>query len=244
MRPGQFWKANHMSRILLIAALATTAALTPVGFTAPVLAQSNPATQCTGFKIDVTRTTTNSNSAVYGDSGTLTVRPDCYYSGMVGVANYSLVGITNSPVRTAAVASTTAPNGVIYGCVEKNAAGAWVLVPNKKVCGAPAVVLPNCGNSSTIPGQQCYIYMIYQPGAYPGFPQNATTDPQNAYSASTLPATYPNIARCERPAPLLNLTAPGNVKCMRKYSAVKLTPINSNLPVTNPSQGVEVFPPN
>lgn len=226
-----------MMRIISAAALAATTALALCGFAAPAQAQSNPATQCTGFKIDVTRTTTNANSAIFGDSGTLNVRPDCYYSGMVGVANYSLVGITNSPVRTAPVASTTAPNGVIFGCVEKNVAGAWMLVPNKKVCGTPAVALPSCGINSTQVGQQCYIYMIYQPNAYPG-------RPQNSYGPSTLPTSYPNVVRCERLAPLLNLTAPGNVKCMRKYSAVKLTPINGNLPVTNPSLGTEIFPPN
>lgn len=113
------------------------------------------------------------------------------------------------------------------------------------VCGQPKqVALPDCGVGSTIGGQACYIYMIFRPGYYPGSPQNPTTDPQDAYSSSTLPSSYPNIVRCDRPAPLLNLTAPGNVQCMRKYSAVKLTPINGNLPVTNPSQGNEVFPPN
>lgn len=54
---------------------------------------------------------------------------------MVGVANYTLVGITNGPLRTPPVSSTTAPNGVIFGCVEKTASGGWALVPNKKVCG-------------------------------------------------------------------------------------------------------------
>jgi hypothetical protein len=123
-----------MLRPALIAALATTAMSNPM-LSAPARAQSAPSNQCAGFKIDVTRTTPNQNSATFGDHGTLTVRPDCYYSGMVGVANYTLVGITNGPVRTAPVSSTTAPNGVIYGCVEKTATGAWALVPNKKVCG-------------------------------------------------------------------------------------------------------------
>jgi hypothetical protein len=124
-----------MIRPALMTALATTAALNPVSFSTPARAQSAPSTQCAGFKIDVTRTTPNQNSSTFGDHGTLTVRPDCYYSGMVGVANYLLFGITNGPAPTATVPSTTAPNGVIYGCVEKNSTGAWILVPNKKVCG-------------------------------------------------------------------------------------------------------------
>ncbi len=109
---------------------------------------------------------------------------------------------------------------------------------NLTICGKPKVAqLPSCGIGPTQVGQQCFIYMIFQPNGYPG-------RPQNSFSLSTLPSSYPNIVRCERPVPLLNLTAPGNVKCMRKYKAVKLTPINSNLPVSDPSQGVEVFPPN
>jgi hypothetical protein len=126
-----------MIRQTLIGALVTTAALSPVSFASPANAQSTPSTQCAGFKIDVTRTTPNQNSSTFGDHGTLTVRPDCYYSGVVGVASYSLFGITNGPVPTATVPSNTAPNGVIFGCVEKNAAGAWTLVPNKKICGTP-----------------------------------------------------------------------------------------------------------
>lgn len=124
-----------MIRPALIAAMAITAAINPVSFSTPARAQSTPSNQCAGFKIDVTRTTPNQNSSTFGDHGTISVRPDCYYSGMVGVANYSLFGITNGPVNTATVTSTTAPNGVIFGCVEKTATGAWALVPNKKVCG-------------------------------------------------------------------------------------------------------------
>ncbi len=124
-----------MIRPALIAALATTAVIAPASFSSPAQAQSAPSNQCAAFKIDVTRTTPNQNSATFGDHGTLTVRPDCYYSGMVGVANYSLFGITNGPVPTPTVPSNTAPNGVIFGCVEKNGAGTWILVPNKKICG-------------------------------------------------------------------------------------------------------------
>lgn len=67
-----------MIRPVLISALATTAALNPIIFTVPARAQTAPSNQCAGFKIDVTRTTPNQNSATFGDRGTLTVRPDCY----------------------------------------------------------------------------------------------------------------------------------------------------------------------
>jgi Protein of unknown function (DUF1566) len=102
---------------------------------------------------------------------------------------------------------------------------------------APKPSLPDCGISPTKVGAACFLYMNFEPGAYTG-------RPQNSYSLSTLPSNYPTYVRCERPAPLLNLTAPGDKKCMRKYRAVKLTPINGNLPITDPSQGVEVLPPN
>ncbi len=110
---------------------------------------------------------------------------------------------------------------------------------NLKICGKAkqvATPLPDCGIGPTQVGAACYLYMKFEPGAYPG-------RPSNSYSLSTLPSSYPNMVRCERPAPLLNLTAPGNVRCMRKYKGVKLNPINGNLPITDPTQGVEVFPP-
>lgn len=128
-----------MIRQVVITALITT--VSPISLSVPARAQSTASTQCTGFRIDVTRTTPNQNSAVFGDHGTLNVRPDCYYSGMVGVANYTLFGITNGPVPTPTVPSNTAPNGVIFGCVEKNPSGGWMLVPNKKVCGTQTAQL-------------------------------------------------------------------------------------------------------
>jgi hypothetical protein len=111
---------------------------------------------------------------------------------------------------------------------------------NLKICGKARQVtqaLPDCGIGPTAVGAACYLYMKFEPGAYPN-------RPTRSYSLSVLPQNYPNIVRCERPAPLLNLTAPGNVRCMRKYQAVKMTPINGNIPISDPSQGVEVFPPN
>jgi hypothetical protein len=109
------------------------------------------------------------------------------------------------------------------------------------VTAAPVVAArPDCGIGSTVPGTPCYGYLIQQNGYYPGHFQNS-------YSFSTLPASYPAVVRCERPAPLLNLTAPGNVKCMRKYEWVKPTPpttMNGSTQVTNPPSSVEVFPPN
>ncbi len=104
------------------------------------------------------------------------------------------------------------------------------------ICGQPkqVVQIPDCGNSATNVGQQCYGYLIHRTNYYTG-------KFQNSYSPSTLPSSYPGTPRCTTLAPA---TTPAGMNCMRKFIWNKVASPATSLYVTNPLGYPEVLPPN